>query len=215
MTTSLIRARAPAGRSTWPQRLIGLEWALLIAALLAIGYYALVSTEAMLYQASENRAFSTLLSAQGTVHRAAGSGLSAPRSTIGRLEIPRLGLSIIVREGVDAETLRLAVGHIPGTASPGDTGNVGLAGHRDTFFRRLRDVRAGDEVRLTTVDGRYTYRVRSTSVVAPDDTSVLDGTARPSLTLVTCYPFYFVGAAPKRFIVRAEQSRDGTVVSGS
>lgn len=215
MTTSIMRARAPAGGSAWPQRLIGLEWALLIAALLAIGYFALISTEAMLYQASENRAFTNLLSAQRNVHPTAGLGLSAPRSTIGRLEIPRLGLSLIVREGVDAETLRLAVGHIPGTASPGDTGNVGLAGHRDTFFRRLRNVRAGDEVRLTTVDGRYTYHVRSTSVVAPDDTSVLDETARPTLTLVTCYPFYFVGAAPKRFIVHAEQSRAGTAVSGS
>ena len=122
---------------------------------------------------------------------------------MGRIEIPRLGVSTIVRAGSDARTLQLAVGHLPGTALPGETGNVGLAGHRDTFFRRLADIRADDEIRVVTPDGTFRYRVQRTNVVEPDDVWVLDPTGHPALTLVTCYPFSYVGSAPQRFIVRA------------
>jgi len=129
----------------------------------------------------------------------------AMRSVIGRLEIPRLKLSVMVREGADERTLSRAVGHIPGTALPGKIGNVGLAGHRDTFFRALRDIREDDTIELETTSGLYHYVVRSTKIVTPRDVSVLEASGGPTLTLVTCYPFYYVGSAPKRFIVHAAQ----------
>jgi sortase A len=129
----------------------------------------------------------------------------APGGLLGRIEIPRLGVSTMVAEGTDASTLRAAVGHIEGTALPGESGNVGIAGHRDTFFRPLRSIRANDMIVLDTLAGQYRYRVISTKVVSPNDTSVLAPSAGQTLTLVTCYPFYFVGPAPDRFIVRAER----------
>jgi sortase A len=132
--------------------------------------------------------------------------LSTPVSDadlVGRIEIPRLNLRAMIAEGVDSRTLRRAVGHLPGTALPGQDGNVVLAGHRDTFFRLLKDVRADDIVRITTPAGRFEYVVEATAVVEPSRTDVLDATAEPSVTLVTCYPFYLVGDAPDRFVVRA------------
>ncbi|HEX6323500.1 MAG TPA: class D sortase [Vicinamibacterales bacterium] len=134
------------------------------------------------------------------------SGVARRRDTrglIGSIEIPRLGVSAIVREGVDAPTLRRAVGHVPETALPGDAGNIALAAHRDSFFRPLKDVRAGDVINLRTPDGDFTYVVRETRVTGPAEMSVLAPTAEPTLTLITCYPFHFVGDAPDRFIVRA------------
>jgi sortase A len=128
-----------------------------------------------------------------------------PQAVIGRLEIPRLKLSVMVREGADEGTLSRAVGHIPGTAFPGKIGNVGLAGHRDTFFRALRNIRADDTIELETTAGTYRYAVKSTRIVTPRDVSVLQASGGETLTLVTCYPFYYVGSAPKRFIVRATQ----------
>src|SRR5580698_3929177 len=129
----------------------------------------------------------------------------AIRSVIGRLEIPRLNLSVMVREGADERTLSRAVGHIPGTALPGKLGNVGLAGHRDTFFRELRNIREDDAIEFETTHGKYRYIVKSTSIVTPRDVSVLRASGGENLTLVTCYPFYYVGSAPKRFIVHATQ----------
>src|SRR5436190_965270 len=126
-----------------------------------------------------------------------------PGSTIGRIEIPRLHVSAVIRAGSDARTLRLAVGYIPGTAWPGENGNVGLAGHRDTFFRRLRDINPDDEIRITTKDGVYHYYVQRTNIVQPEDVWVLNPTGYAALTLVTCYPFSYIGSAPERFIVRA------------
>ena len=117
----------------------------------------------------------------------------------------RLGVSVIVMEGTDARTLRRAAGHINGTALPGQDGNVGIAAHRDTFFRPLRDIRKDDVITITTSRGDYRYRVVSTQIVGPDDVSVLNSDGSDVLTLVTCYPFNFIGAAPSRFIVRAEQ----------
>jgi len=109
-----------------------------------------------------------------------------------------------VIEGDDAADLKLAPGHIPGTALPGQHGNIGIAAHRDTFFRPLRFIRKGDLIGLTTLTGTYRYRVVSTQIVTPDDVQVLGPTKTDTLTLVTCYPFYYVGSAPKRFILRAE-----------
>jgi sortase A len=127
-------------------------------------------------------------------------------SPIGLLEIPRLGVSVILLEGTDDETLRFGVGHIKQTALPGETGNVGVAGHRDTFFRALRNTRKGDEIRIMTLKGYFEYRVQSMEIVNPRDTWVLNASSSPSLTLVTCYPFYFIGSAPKRFIVQSVQT---------
>ena len=129
----------------------------------------------------------------------------ADRSVVGRIEIPRIGLKAVILEGIAQRTLALSVGHIPGTALPGRTGNVGLAGHRDTFFRVLRNVKTGDSIILRTLDGSYEYRVKSSEVVGPRETRVLADSAEPALTLVTCYPFYFVGPAPERFIVHARR----------
>lgn len=122
---------------------------------------------------------------------------------LGRIEIPRVGVSAMVREGVDDETLDLAVGHIPGTPRPGEPGNVALAGHRDSFFEGLREIRLADEIRIETPRGPHRYVVESTEIVRPEDVRVIAPTKDDVLTLVTCYPFKYVGNAPKRFIVRA------------
>jgi len=122
---------------------------------------------------------------------------------LGVLEIPALQLRVPVLEGTDDLTLDRAVGHIPGTASLGEAGNIGLAGHRDGFFRGLKDVHVGETIDLYTQQGRSRYVVDEIQIVSPDDVSVLGPRAKPSLTLVTCYPFYFVGSAPSRYIVHA------------
>jgi sortase A len=126
-------------------------------------------------------------------------------SVLGRLKIPRIGMSVMVLEGIDGRTLRLAIGHIPATPLPGHGGNVAIAGHRDTFFRPLQNLHKNDEITLETSAGAFRYRVEGLWIVAPDQVEVLDPTAKPSLTLVTRYPFHFIGAAPYRFIVRARQ----------
>jgi sortase A len=122
---------------------------------------------------------------------------------VGRLEIERLGLSAIVAEGIGSRTLRRSVGHVPGSAFPGEPGNVVLAAHRDRHFRPLRKIREGDLVRLTTPDGAFAYRVEFVRVVEAESHELVADLAAPVLTLVTCYPFYFVGDAPQRFVVRA------------
>jgi len=120
------------------------------------------------------------------------------------LRIPKIRLEVAVLPGTDDATLDRGVGHVEETALPGADGNLGLAGHRDGFFRGLKEIVAGDVMELDTMDGTDTYRVVRTWVVEPDDVSVLDPTPTRTLTLVTCYPFYFIGSAPQRFIVRAE-----------
>ena len=124
---------------------------------------------------------------------------------VGRMEIPRLKISVAVAEGTDAATLRRAAGHILGTSLPGQAGNIGIAGHRDSLFRPLRNARRGDIIMLVTSLGKYRYRVVSTTIVHPSDVAVLKADGHEILTLVTCYPFYFIGPAPDRFIVRAER----------
>jgi sortase A len=146
-------------------------------------------------------------------------------AVLGRVEIARLNLSAMVREGVDANVLSVAVGHVPSTALPGQPGNFAIAAHRDTLFRVLKDIQSGDLVTFKSPSGTYTYKVAATKIVRPTDVSVLrpdGGGLIPSselvssdvqrnklLTMITCYPFYYVGSAPKRFIVEAELVRDG------
>jgi sortase A len=122
---------------------------------------------------------------------------------IGRIEIPKLTLSVPIMASYDSASLVRGVGHIDGTAMPGGLGTLGLAGHRDTYFRPLRNIAVNMEVRVTDRDGTYHYIVDSTEVVTPDRVEVLATRGRPEMTLITCYPFDYVGAAPKRFVVHA------------
>jgi sortase A len=101
--------------------------------------------------------------------------------------------------------LNVGVGHIKGTALPGEQGNIGIAGHRDTYFRALKDIQSGDEIRIQTATGLSRYKVDRVQIVAPDDIQVLAPSASSAITLVTCYPFYFIGAAPQRYVVHAYQ----------
>ena len=186
-----------------------LERLLVVLGVVCLGYYLYSYAEARLYQSFEDQQLDAILHSGTAAAPADAAGAvprrraPAPGSTIGRIEIPRLRVSAVIRAGIDARTLQLAVGYIPGTALPGEKGNLGLAGHRDTFFRRLRDINPDDEIRVTTKDGVFRYYVQRTNIVQPKDVWVLDATSYPALTLVTCYPFTWVGSAPKRFIVRA------------
>jgi sortase A len=192
----------------WGQR------AFFACAVLLLGYCAFALVDAWIFQRRESRELDRLLRDRQTAGQstpqpepstAPKGAPAAADGLIGRIEIPRLLLSAVVVEGVDKITLRRAVGHIPGTALPGHPGNVGLAAHRDTFFRPLKDLKIKDEVQLSTLAGNFTYQVESLRVVEPDNVGVLAPSGENVLTLVTCYPFYFVGPAPKRWIVRARQ----------
>jgi sortase A len=203
-----IDCRSP---STVASLLRWVERFLLLVGALALGFCALVYFEARVYQDFEARQLEKM-----QPRREASGGISAgkvapmPRAVpdgaaFSTIEIPRLSLSVVVAEGVKPATLRHAVGHIPGTALPGKTGNVGIAGHRDTFFRPLAEVRPDDLITLHEDGVTYKYAVESVRIVDPSDVQVLDPSTKPVLTLVTCYPFYFVGPAPQRYIVRARQ----------
>jgi sortase A len=148
--------------------------------------------------------------------RVTGVARPAAGALLGRVTIARLNLAAVVREGVDAGTLSTAVGHVPSTALPGEAGNLAIAAHRDTLFRALKDIQLGDVVTFQSPQDTYTYQVEATQIVNPSDVRVLaaDGggliqqakgahAAQPLLTMITCYPFYYVGSAPKRFIVEA------------
>jgi sortase A len=190
-----------------------LQWAqyvLIACAVLLLGYCAYALGDSWVYQRRQSRDLDLLRAASFDLPRAESSAANAVRAAamrglIGRLEIPRLLLSVVVVEGTSRTNLRRVVGHIPGTALPGQPGNVGLAGHRDSFFRPLKDLRVKDEIRFSTPAGDYNYEVESLRVVDPDDVGVLAPSEGNVLTMVTCYPFYFVGPAPKRWIVRARQ----------
>ena len=132
--------------------------------------------------------------------RALASRIGAPLAV---LSIPRLRLDVPVFDGTDNLTLNRGAGRIAGTARPGELGNIGIAAHRDGFFRSLKDVRRGDRIELLQLRHEYVYTVDNIAVVDPSDVTVLNARAQPSLTLVTCYPFYFIGDAPQRYIVQA------------
>jgi LPXTG-site transpeptidase (sortase) family protein len=132
-----------------------------------------------------------------------------PNALIGRLTIPRLHLNTTVREGTGENILSLAVGHMRGTALPGGKGNVAVAGHRDTLFSGLAGIRKDDVIEFETLHGSYEYQVASIEIVPPNDVSVLKARSDPELTLITCYPFDYIGPAPDRFIVKARQVAAG------
>lgn len=143
-----------------------------------------------------------------------GSAIAAG-TWLARLEAPSVNLAATVLEGSGDTTLHRAAGHIEETAFPGERGNVGIAAHRDTIFRPLRNLRLGDTLTLTTADRVYRYRVATTQIVQPEDVRVLDPRDHPTLTLVTCYPFDFIGPAPQRFIVTADLVGEETTLGES
>jgi len=184
------------------------HYSLLAVGVFALSYAGYVIADAHVYQTSEQSKFESEI--RGTPRE---DNLKQIRdrlpvidgNPIGEMEIPRLGLKAIFVQGDSPKILRHAVGHVSETAMPGDPGNVVLTGHRDTFFRPLRNVQKGDAITLRTPDGDFQYQVESTAVVPPSDVQVLEPSSGRMLTLISCYPFYYVGPAPNRFIVRARQ----------
>ena len=178
---------------------------LFAAAILTLAYCTFVLVDAWAFQDRESADFDRQVQIQRQSNLKTANFTQNNRGLIGRIEIQRLGLEAIVIEGTSRSTLRRAVGHIAGTALPGEIGNIGISGHRDTFFRPLRNIRKDDIITLTTLSGEFRYRVVSTRIVTPLAIEVLNSGKDEVLTLVTCYPFYFLGSAPDRFIVRAER----------
>jgi sortase A len=197
--------RLVIARKPWRNILRWAQRTLFALAIPLLAYCMFAFLDAWIFEERAAREFAAAL------EKGQASPASRPKTPlvagalIGGLRIARLGLSVAVVEGVDKKSLRRAAGHISGSALPGEAGNVAISAHRDTFFRPLRNIQLADTITITTLDAEFHYRVVSTRVVIPTDVSVLAPSSNEILTLVTCYPFYFVGAAPQRFIVRAER----------
>jgi sortase A len=178
---------------------------LLMSGVLALSYVGLTLLDARIYQ---ERATSTL---EERIHAQEAHGTALPKLAVkdgdilGRIEIPRIGLSVVVLEGTTSQTLRHGVGHIEGTALPGESGNIGIAGHRDTYFRGLKDIRANDEIQIQTAAGITRFEVDWIQITVPSDVAIVPPATDSALTLVTCYPFHYIGAAPERFVVHAHR----------
>jgi len=180
----------------------------------ALGYYAMAAAAATYYQAYSRHQLRKAASDQIKPDvRSQNAGLTirdplrvgAGLVLLGRLDIARIGLSAMVADGTSPRVLRIAVGHVPGTVMPWLSGNMALVAHRDTFFRRLGELNQGDVIQVTVPGSEYHYRVAFTGIVKPNETWVLQPASGQTLTLITCYPFHFLGAAPKRFVVRARR----------
>ena len=213
---SFRRPRAARRRSRAASWIESFLWMIGCAAL---GYCAFIWGRAQYDQAQGNRMID-----QGQFveqHQSDVKVRPAAGSLVGRIEIPRLKLSAVIFEGTDDATLDRGVGHLTGSATPGEPGNLVLAGHRDTFFRPLKKIREGDEIQVTGPEGPVRYKVEFTQIVAPEATEVLRPTGGSTLTLITCYPFRYVGNAPDRFIVRGQKvdkeagTYENTSISGS
>ncbi|MGD0097760.1 MAG: class D sortase [Terracidiphilus sp.] len=178
---------------------------LLMSGVLAFSYVGLTLLDAKLYQERAGSALEKQIQAQ-EAHETGPSKLALKEGDVlGRIEISRIGLSVVVLEGTTSQTLRRGVGHIEGTALPGERGNIGIAGHRDTYFRALKDIRANDEIQLETASGIAKYDVDWIQITAPSDGGIVSSKSESTLTLVTCYPFQYIGAAPERFVVHAHR----------
>ena len=188
-----------------------LEKLFLLIALLSIGYCVYVYLDAKHYQAQQEEWLDREWQ-QRAQRPAPKSGRPpvedrlAEGAPIAKLRVPRLKISVMVGEGIADQTLLRAAGHVPGTALPGGKGNIGIAAHRDSYFRDLRRLRRDDRITLETPSALYEYRVETIRVVDPDDVSVLKASESPTVTLITCFPFDYVGAAPKRWIASARLS---------
>jgi sortase A len=193
--------RAPPNAVRWLERL------LFTVAAVSLTVWTTVTVTASVLRARDERRLDALVrSDAGLARTSVAQRREAPvkaGDVLGHIDVPRIGLSAVIVEGDDGLTLSFAAGHIPGTALPGQPGNVALAGHRDRTFRELANVRPGDAVSVITPGGTFRYVVESARVVDPNDIAVLRPTANPELTLVTCYPFHYIGPAPERLVVSA------------
>src|ERR1700678_274620 len=190
------------------------EYFLGAVAVIALGYCTAQYSAAAIHQSRQNARLDALRAQSAQLDKTLSSSPTFVADTagpppLGRIEIPSVGVSAIVEEGESDATLAESVGHLTGTALPGQPGNVALAAHRDTYFRDLSDIQNGDEIFFTTPTAIYKYRVSGVVIVDPSDIGVLSPSNDSRLTLITCYPFHFVGPAPKRFVVVAQQEAGG------
>jgi sortase A len=190
---------------------VALEWTLLVVGVACLARYGWLSYQLHRLESENRSAVTRMLTARAHAQPSAlkpsalePSALRDP-FLIGELDIPRLRLSAAVRIGDDEQALAGAVGYLPDTALPWEEGNSAFAAHRDRLFRPLADIRIGDDILLSTRHGDFQYRVSRTLIVSPGDVWVLGSTPGVDLTLITCYPFVFVGHAPQRFVVRAQK----------
>ena len=181
--------------------LIWLGSALTLGGAVVLAYYSWTLHE----RADAQRRAKEWLSRNTTIQKPTPAPIVRRGDVMGEIEVPRLDLSVMVFEGDDAGILAQGAGHIPGTALPSGRGNIGIAAHRDTYFRPLRSIHAKDVIALKTPAGTSRYAVTETEIVRPSDVGVLAPAPGRDLTLVTCYPFFYVGSAPKRFIVHARK----------
>jgi sortase A len=184
-----------------------------VVALASIGFCSVAYGSAAIHQARQKAVLEALRANTAAAPEPLTSATQTSHSKVvnnallGLIEIPRLDTAAIVEEGVETSTLWKAVGHIPGTALPGEWGNAVLAAHRDTYFSGLGDLKVGDLVSFKSPTATYSYRVESTRIVEPDDAEVLSASKEPILTLVTCYPFHYIGNAPQRYVVTARKEQ--------
>ena len=180
---------------------------LIVAGLALIAWPVYVSTDSAVAQWSGRRELARAVQEETIVVRKPGTvpePAAAPGTVLGQFDVPRLGLSYVLLEGTDARTLNRSVGHVEGTGLPGSAGNISIAGHRDRHFRKLEWIQRDDQIVLTSRDGaHYVYRVEWSRVFKPGDIQVLDASHGPAITLITCFPFEYVGSAPLRLVVRA------------
>ena len=182
-----------------------LSWVLILGGIVLLFLGIREVVDSWLGQREAERAFerSRERAAQEPAPEAARPFVPDLGPAMARLSVPRLGSAWFVYPGADKKSLRLGPGHLTGTAMPGTAGNCVIAAHRDTHFRALKDVKKGDEILVTTRQGEFRYRVTKISIVSPKNTAALRPTPGGVLNLITCYPFYYVGSAPRRFIVEA------------
>lgn len=204
-TPAKIMRATPAriDRIFWERLFCGPYFFLVLAVLLSPGYSQRAIAGAQAKQAGDN----------SKLKYAAFRNASTPApedGLIGEIIVPRLSLKVAVAEGVSDDVLKRAAGHIPATPLPGQWGNVAVAAHRNTFFRPLRDIHPGDIIALKTTEASFLYRVEYTNIVEPTNIEVLQDSGAHTLTLITCFPFNYVGLAPRRFIVRAREVRAAT-----
>lgn len=206
---------------SWKNIWVWIERALLIVGIAFLGGYGAARLDGFLQSRHALVQFAHTVPATEEVIANAGTDTTATErscrlenddlkstsATLAVLRIPQIQLVVPVLDGTDRLTLNHAVGRIAGTARPGESGNIGIAGHRDSFFRGLEKVKVGEPIELHTLKGTDTYVIDQIKIVTPESVDVLQAGPKPSLTLVTCYPFHFVGSSPKRFIVRASLAR--------
>jgi len=178
---------------------------LFIIGALTLSYVALTLLYAKHYQEAAGNALDKQIYAEEQHKASSSQAVAKEGDVLGRIEVPRLKLRVAILEGTTAHTLRLGVGHIGGTALPGTDGSIGIAGHRDTYFRGLKDIHKNDEIIIQTARGISTYEVDWIRITDPADGGIMAPTADSGLTLVTCYPFHYIGAAPERYVVHAHR----------